>query len=57
MTRVPLNPTDYFANLGQEGHEARFGVTYIDYKNDCKRHPKQSATAMKEYYTSRIERE
>ncbi|KAH8082758.1 glycoside hydrolase superfamily [Filobasidium floriforme] len=39
----------------QEGHTARFGVTYIDYEDDCKRYPKKSAAVMKEYYRSRIE--
>lgn len=38
----------------QEGNVAKFGVVTIDYKNDCKRHPKKSAGHMKEYFARRI---
>lgn len=30
-----------------EGYETRFGCTYVDYEDDQKRYPKQSALEMK----------
>lgn len=40
--------------LGQEGFTARFGVVWIDYKDGCKRYPKDSATYMKKYFAERM---
>ena len=34
-----------------EGYETRFGVTYVDYENDQKRHPKKSAKVVSELFT------
>ena len=39
-----------------EGYETRFGVTYVDYVNDQKRHPKKSARAMKPLFDSLIKK-
>lgn len=39
-----------------EGNTARFGVCYIDYDHGLKRHPKDSAWAMKKYFEDRIDK-
>ncbi|KAL2155901.1 hypothetical protein VTH82DRAFT_643 [Thermothelomyces myriococcoides] len=40
-----------------EGYETRFGVTYVDYKNDQKRYPKKSARSLKPLFDSLIRKE
>jgi beta-glucosidase len=40
-----------------EGYETRFGVTYVDYVNDQKRHPKKSAKSLKPLFDSLIRKE
>jgi len=40
-----------------EGYETRFGVTFVDYKNDQKRHPKKSAKSLKPLFDSLIKSE
>jgi beta-glucosidase len=47
-----IGQADY---VGQEGFTARFGVVWIDYKDGCKRYPKQSAAYMKKYFQERIQ--
>lgn len=37
----------------QEGYTARFGVTWIDYQDDCRRYPKKSAGYMRDYFAAR----
>jgi beta-glucosidase len=40
-----------------EGYETRFGVTYVDYVNDQKRHPKKSAKSIKPLFDGLIKKE
>jgi hypothetical protein len=54
-TLLTLFPPLCDRSTGQEGYTARFGVTYIDYEDDCKRYPKDSAAFMREYFERRIE--
>lgn len=37
-----------------QGYETRFGVTFVDYKDDLKRRPKRSATLLKPLFESLI---
>ncbi|KAL3467278.1 glycoside hydrolase superfamily [Aspergillus heterothallicus] len=37
-----------------DGFQVRFGVTYVDYQNDMKRHPKRSAKLIAELFTEQI---
>lgn len=39
-----------------DGFRVRFGVTYVDYQNDMKRHPKRSARLIGELFTQHIEK-
>jgi beta-glucosidase/6-phospho-beta-glucosidase/beta-galactosidase len=39
---------------GQEGYTAKFGVTYVDHKNNCEMTPKKSAWWMKEYMAAKM---
>lgn len=39
-----------------EGYETRFGVTYVDYENNQKRIPKQSAKAIGDIFAQYIEK-
>ena len=39
-----------------EGYETRFGVTYVDYKNDQKRYPKKSAKVVRDLFESYIQK-
>lgn len=39
-----------------EGYETRFGVTFVDYENNQKRLPKQSAKSIGEIFASYIEK-
>ncbi|KAH8146308.1 uncharacterized protein LAJ45_09751 [Morchella importuna] len=38
----------------QEGYTAKFGVTYVDHKNNCEMTPKKSAWWMKEYMAAKM---
>ena len=40
-----------------EGYQTRFGVTYVDYKDHQKRHPKKSAKSLKPLFDSVIKKE
>ena len=40
-----------------EGYETRFGVTYVDYEHDQKRHPKKSARSLKPLFDALIKKE
>jgi len=39
-----------------DGYVTRFGVTYVDYKDNCKRYPKKSARQMKPLFDSLIKK-
>jgi beta-glucosidase len=53
--KSPFIVPDQAEHLGQEGFTARFGVVWIDYKDGCKRYPKQSAAYMKKYFQERVQ--
>jgi Glycosyl hydrolase family 1 len=40
-----------------EGYNTRFGVTYVDYKDEQKRYPKASAKFIKEWFDKHISKD
>jgi len=44
-----------FANADLCSGQTRFGCVYVDYKNDCKRYPKQSAKVLKDIFKKYIQ--
>jgi hypothetical protein len=40
-----------------EGYKTRFGVTYVDYKDEQKRYPKASAKFIKEWFDKHISKD